>query len=240
VTGGPLQALIALQDIDTGLDQLRHRRSHLPERAGLAAIEAEMAELDQAAAAAGAARDQVAAEQAGAEAELAATEERAQAVNRRLYGGTVTASRELQALAADVDSLKARASVLEDQVLELMEAREPLEAELTALSTRRSALEAGRQAAATALAGAEAAVNGDLARLAEERAQAAAAVPADLQATYDRLRSRLGGVAVGRLVGNHCDGCHLTLPAMELDRIRHLPEGEVVTCEQCGRILVRD
>jgi predicted nucleic acid-binding Zn-ribbon protein len=45
-------------------------------------------------------------------------------------------------------------------------------------------------------------------------------------------------VAVARLVGNHCDGCHLTLPAMELDRIRHLPEDELVTCEQCGRILV--
>jgi predicted nucleic acid-binding Zn-ribbon protein len=26
---------------------------------------------------------------------------------------------------------------------------------------------------------------------------------------------------------------------MELDRIRHLPPEEVVTCEQCGRILVR-
>jgi hypothetical protein len=44
---------------------------------------------------------------------------------------------------------------------------------------------------------------------------------------------------VARLVGNHCDGCHLTLPSMELDRIRHLAEREVVTCDQCGRILVR-
>ena len=51
---------------------------------------------------------------------------------------------------------------------------------------------------------------------------------------------RFDGVAVARLVGSHCDGCHLTLPAMELDRIRHLPEGELVTCEQCGRILVRE
>jgi predicted nucleic acid-binding Zn-ribbon protein len=44
---------------------------------------------------------------------------------------------------------------------------------------------------------------------------------------------------VARLVGNHCDGCHLTLPSMELDRIRHAPETEVFTCDQCGRILVR-
>jgi uncharacterized protein len=59
-----------------------------------------------------------------------------------------------------------------------------------------------------------------------------------LLATYERLRARLGGVGVARLVGTHCDGCHLTLSAVELDRVRHLPDGEVYTCEQCGRILV--
>ena len=153
MTGGPLQALIALQDVDTALDQLRHRRSHLPERLELAAIEQELAGLDQATGAAGIARDQVAEQQAQAEAELAAIEGRAEAVNRRLYGGTVTASRELQAMAADVESFKARASVVEDQVLELMEVREPLEAELGALSVRREALDARRQAGVTALSG---------------------------------------------------------------------------------------
>jgi predicted nucleic acid-binding Zn-ribbon protein len=229
VTNGPLQALIALQDIDTALDQLRHRRAHLPEGVELAAIDDERAQLRRAAREAAAARDEIAGQQARAEADLAATEGRVEAVSRRLYGGTVAAARELQALAADVESLKARASVLEDQVLELMETRQGLEA-----------LDARRQTAAAALATAEAAVDGDLARLAARRAEAARAVPADLQAVYDQLRSRLGGVAVARLIGNHCDGCHLTLPAMELDRIRHLPAGELVTCEQCSRILVHD
>ncbi len=239
MTDGPLHALIALQDVDTALDQLRHRRSHLPEGAELAAIEQELAGLDQAAGRAGAARDQVAEQQALAEAELAAIEGRAEAVNQRLYGGTVTASRELQALAADVESLKARASVVEDQVLELMEVREPLEAELAALSVSRDGLAARQQAAAAALAVAAAGVDEEMARQVDGRAEAARSVPADMLGVYDRLRARLDGVAVARLVGNHCDGCHLTLPAMELDRIRHLPEGEVVTCEQCGRILVR-
>ncbi len=240
MTGGPLQALAALQDIDTTLDQLRHRRSHLPERAELAAIEREMAVLEQAAGQAGAARARIAEQQTQLEADLAATEERARAVDRRLYGGTVTASRELQALAADVESLRARASALEDQVLELMESREPLEAELAGLSAQLQTLDARREAAAAGVATAEAGVDEELARFEKQRGQAGGSVPADLQAIYDRLRARLGGIAVARLVGNHCDGCHLTLPAMELDRIRHLPAGELITCEQCGRILVRD
>jgi uncharacterized protein len=234
------QALITLQDVDTGIDQLRHRRSHLPERAELTAIDLEVAGCHQAASQTAAARDEIAGQQSVVEAELSSTEARAEAVSKRLYGGTVSASRELQAMAADVESLKARASLLEDQVLELMEQREPLDAALADLSARIGSLDARRQVTAAALRSEEAVVDAELARLVALRSEAAGSVAADLLASYDRLRARLGGVAVARLVGNHCDGCHLSLPAMELDRIRHLPAGELVTCEQCGRILVHE
>ena len=106
----PLDALLALQDVDTAIDQQRHRRAHLPERAELAAIDGDAARLQASVAEASAARDEIAGRQAHLEAELAGTEQRAASVNRRLYGGEVRASRDLQALSADVDALKARAS----------------------------------------------------------------------------------------------------------------------------------
>jgi predicted nucleic acid-binding Zn-ribbon protein len=239
LTISPLDALVALQDIDTAIDQHRHQRSHLPERTELAAIDHQAAGLRSAAAEVTQIRDRIAERQAVLEADLSATEERSAAVSRRLYGGEVSASRELQALAADIDGLKARASVLEDQVLEVMEEREPLDTRLGGLSSEIAALEQRQGGLAAALAASEAAIDQQLGDLAYRRQAAARAVPADLAATYDRLRARLGGIAVARLVGSHCDGCHLTLPAAELDRIRHLPDGEVVTCDQCGRILVR-
>ncbi len=175
------------------------------------------------------------------EADLTATEGRAEAVNRRLYGGTVTAARELQALAADVESLKARASVLEDQVLELMESREPLEAELAGLSARLEALDARRQTAAAALCDRRSRRGRGPGPAGEPpgRRPLARCPPTCRPSTIGCGPASVG-VAVARLVGNHCDGCHLTLSAMELDRIRHLPAGEVVTCEQCGRILVHE
>ena len=37
----------------------------------------------------------------------------------------------------------------------------------------------------------------------------------------------------------NCGGCHLTLSAVELDRVRHQPEGTLVFCGECGRLLVR-
>jgi predicted nucleic acid-binding Zn-ribbon protein len=235
----PLDALLALQDVDTAIDQQRHRRAHLPERAELTAIDGDAVRLQAAVAELTAARDEVAGRQSRLEAELAATEQRAASVNRRLYGGEVSASRELQALSADVDALKARASALEDQVLEVMEEREPFDARVTELSNQLASLATRRQAVAAAMATAEAAADEQLEELTSRRSEVVGSVPDDLLATYDRLRPRLNGVAVARLVGNHCDGCHLTLPSMELDRIRHLPETEFVTCDQCGRILVR-
>jgi predicted nucleic acid-binding Zn-ribbon protein len=239
LTTSPLDALVALQDIDTAIDQHRHQRSRLPERTELAAIDQRAAGLRSAAAEVTEIRDRIAERQAVLEADLSATEERSVAVSRRLYGGEVSASRELQALSADIDGLKARASALEDQVLEVMEEREPLDARLSDLSSELAALEQRQGGLAAALGSSEAVIEEQLADLARRREAAARAVPPDLADTYDRLRARLGGIAVARLVGSHCDGCHLTLPAAELDRIRHLPDGEVVTCDQCGRILVR-
>ncbi len=238
--GAQLQALLALQEVDTSLDQLRHRRAHLPERADLDTIDRVVRELNEAASQTSRDRDEMAAEQLGLEQELAATEARADAVNRRLYGGTVSASRELQAMAADVESLKVRASALEDEVLEVMERREPLDARLAEVSSQLEELAARRQVTAGALRAAEATVDEELARQGAARATAVGSVSPELLANYDRLRSRLDGVAVARLIGTHCDGCHLTLPAMELDRIRHLTSDDVITCEQCGRILVHD
>jgi predicted nucleic acid-binding Zn-ribbon protein len=239
VTSADLDALLALQDIDTALQQHRHRRAHLPERAELTAIDQETAQLGRDVREIGAARDEIGGRQAAVEADLATAEARAAAVNARLYGGEVRASRELQAMVADVESLKARASALEDQVLELMELREPHDVRLASLSAQLDALTARRTAVAAALVVSEAAADEELARLEEARAAAATSVPVALLSTYDRLRAELDGVAIARLVAGRCDGCHLTLPAMELDRIRHLPPGEVGTCDQCGRILVR-
>ena len=71
------------------------------------------------------------------------------------------------------------------------------------------------------------------------RSSEAAEIPDAALSSYDGLRARMGGVAVARLRNGTCEGCHLALSAMELDRIRHAPADELCHCEECGRILVR-
>ncbi len=238
VNAADLDALLGLQDHDTRIDQELHRKAHLPERAQLADVGAATAQEGSARSSVASVLEVVATRQAEAERELKATEDRIVQVNKRLYGGTVSASRELQAMANDVEGLRRRASELEDRVLGLMEEREPLDkqlgehdARLALLSQRRSDLSQQLQAAETDL-------DASLSLLQAERQEAAGGINPQLLSGYERLRERLGGVAVARLVGGRCDGCHLSLPAMELDRIRHDAAGSLEYCEQCGRILV--
>lgn len=233
-----LQQLLAVQDEDLALDQLRHRKAHLPEREELAKVDGEAGRLRAELDGVDSARTGLAERQARVEAELAASEERSAAIDKRLYGGGVSASRDLQAMSAELDQLKARTSTLEDSVLELLEELEPLDAKADDLRASLDRLGEQRTDLVGRVAEAEAGIDAKIADVANRRTEAASLVPDDLLATYERLRARLGGVGIARLSGNRCSGCHLTLSAMELDRVRHLPEGEVYTCEQCSRILV--
>jgi len=238
VTASDLYALLALQDHDSRIDQERHHRGHLGERTVVAGLDSRLGQLRSERREIAGALDEVEGRLAAAEAELAATEERIALVNKRLYGGTVSASRELQAMAGDVEGLRRRASDLEDKVIALLDERAPLEAKVASLDQCVLEAESEREAAAQSLARAEAEVDAVLGSLAAGRPALSSIVPADLLAAYEKLRSRLAGVAVARLVGGRCDGCHLSLPAVEMDRIRHKAEPGLEHCDQCGRILV--
>jgi predicted nucleic acid-binding Zn-ribbon protein len=45
-------------------------------------------------------------------------------------------------------------------------------------------------------------------------------------------------VAVAKLDGSRCSGCHLDLSRSELDAVKHVGAGEFADCPQCGRLLV--
>jgi hypothetical protein len=155
-----------------------------------------------------------------------------------MESGQVSASRDLQAMDQEVQQLAVRQSRFEEEELALLEEEEPLDTQLAQHRQAEAALddETGRLEVAVAAAEAEIGV----ATAAEEalRAEVAPGLPDELAARYEALRARLGGVGAARLVGDRCDGCHLTMSSVEVERIRHLPAEECATCDQCGRILV--
>ena len=234
-----LDDLLAVQAIDTTLDQLRHRRTNLPERTELKDVEAKRKALEAEHATAVAVRDEVAARQANLEKDIAASEARIVEIDKRMYSGEVTASRDLEAMTKEITSIRSRVSTLEDHALEAMDEREPLDAAVTELEQRDADYVelAGRLRAA--IAAAESEIDAELAKEEAARAGAAATVPSELLTEYERLRARLGGIGAARLEHGTCMGCRMKLPATELDRIKHQPPDALVHCDQCGRILVR-
>jgi predicted nucleic acid-binding Zn-ribbon protein len=232
--------LLVVQEHDTHVDQLVHRSQTLPQRAQLARHEQDVVALDQRLAEVDSRRGELTRSQQRLEDEISALNERANQAEKRLYSGTVSNPRELQALQDDVASIRRRISQVEDDELEVMELLEPVEATRAELTGERERLDDEGTKLRASLAEAEAEIEAELAEVRRQRDEAAAAVTEDMWPIYERLRTSLGGVAIARLVGPTCQGCHLALPAAEVDRIRHLSPDEPVYCEECGRLLVRD
>jgi predicted nucleic acid-binding Zn-ribbon protein len=234
-----LHRLLEVQDQDTQGDQLRHRRETHPLRTELEGAERRRAEVEARLAQERERLEALAARQDELESEVAAARGRLEGIEKRMYSGEVGAARDLQAMAEEADGLRSRIGRVEDVVLEVMEEREPVEALVGQLEAELAAAEDRLGHARSDLEAAEAELTREEAEHAARRAELARTVPPDLLQRYERLRQRLGGIGVAPLVNGSCGGCHLALPATELDRLRKAPADAVLTCEQCGRILVR-
>ena len=233
-----LEALLEVQARDLAIDQLRYRREALPERQALGTVTATLAGVERSTHSAAARIHQLEREQRRLEDDIDIIEAKAQDSESRLYGGQIHAPKELQALATEVKSLRSRKSLREDELLEVMESMEPLQAEIDRLHAEAKALTLEGERLAGVLADEETAIERQHAGEMAARIDVAAKVPEGLLATYEKLRHRLNGVGIARVDAGRCTGCHLSLSAVELDSLRRAVEGQVVRHEECGRILV--
>jgi len=235
-----LEQLLAVQELDTRIAQLGHRATHDPVLAALAAAQERVRDVERRELELFAERDTVRQELKRLEDEAALTEDKIAKVNDTLYGGVVTAHKELESLQHELAMLKERLSGFEDLELEQMELAEPLEARADQLAAEKTAAIADVADAEMSVTAMRAEVDAELDTVTTARTTQAASVPEALLSQYDRLRSALGGQGAARLApGGRCEGCHLTLPRAEYDAIKHAPADEVHVCPECGRILVR-
>lgn len=233
-----LEALLLVQEHDTARDRLRHRRTALPERAELEAQSAKLAELEAQAREVRGRRDVVLADERRLDDEARSLGARADEADKHLYSGSTNSPRELQAMQADVDMLRRQRSDLEDQELEVMEAREALDGEIASLDADTAKLGAEIDRLRGVIAAAQAEIDAELADEDAAWALAAASVPEPVLADYQRRRAQNKGAGAARLVGTTCTACHLSIPSTEAEQIRKSAGAEVAYCDNCGAILV--
>lgn len=238
MSGGSLARLLAVQDLDTSITQLEHRRVALAERAGLTALQSELAALAVEEAALQTRRQELDAAQNALEGQLATLNERRSGIEQRMYAARGSSTRDLQAMDEEVRHLTQRGAELEEQELVIMVDLDPVNAALSELAARMAPLKEKADALADEVAVGQSEIDAELATDRAARVAEAAELPAALTERYEALRARLKGTGAARLIGNRCDGCHLGLSSVEVERIRSMPPDTVATCEQCGRILV--
>jgi uncharacterized protein len=231
--------LLELADLDTELSRLDHRRRVLPELAELSQLDERAVKVRDAMTIADTNLADLDRELGRAEKDVEQVRVRIERDNQRLDAGQVSNARELESLQGEVGSLRRRQSDLEEVELDLMERREAAQA-----LRDGAAAEAGKVAADTATVterrdAALAEIGEQAAKASAARATAAADVPADLLALYDKIRASSGGLGAAPLRRGQCGGCRVLLSTVDLNAIRAAAPDEVIRCEECRRILVR-
>ena len=230
-------AFLSLQDIDTALDVIAHKRPRLAEVIAHQEAAAALAELQSRMAAA---QRRIDAAQAAIEsAEHAAADLTKKRTRLEAQLKTVIAPREAEALMHEIDTINGHRGDLDDQELAALDEQAEGESTLLELSEVEPELDSAVAAAKAELVAAHAAVDAEAADLRQRRADVVESLGPESSALYERVRKQFGGVAVARLEGSHCSGCHMDLSPRELDIVKAVPADTLAECPQCGRIIVR-
>ncbi|MGH3929634.1 MAG: zinc ribbon domain-containing protein [Pseudonocardiaceae bacterium] len=230
--------LLDLAEVDAELARTAHRRRSLPELAEVALAEQELRTGRD---------DLVGAETAASdldrdihklEAEIDQVRAREDRDRRLLDSGSISSGKQLEDLQHELATLQRRQTILEDDLLEVMERREAIGVDIA--SSRGALAEVERRLADAARRRDDAL--GDLAdtetRRLGERSALLAELPEDLVALYERIRAQKGtGAALLRL--RRCGACRLELDRTAIRALLDAAPTAVLRCEECGVLLVR-
>lgn len=230
--------LLELQSHDTRLARLTHEARSLPVQARLTAGEAAREEQDTERIRLEATCSDQRRELARLEADIEKVVNRRQRHEERLGAGGVPA-KEVVAIQAEIDHLRQRQSILEDEQLEAMEEADATEGARAFVASRIAELDEQlardgeeKQAELARLRAAAAAVQA-------QRDTVALQLPSGLVELYDAVRRETGGLGVVGLSGTTTEGVSIDFTLSERDAIRTADPDEVLQSEEHGYILVR-
>lgn len=231
--------LLAVQDLDARIAQLRHQRANLPELKEIARLEGERSTIGDQERDARIVVDDLTVEQKKADQEVEQVKARRERDRTRMDTGQITNPKDLERMQHELVSLERRITTLEDAELEVMEQLEEAQQVLDGLGIRLADVDGELAQLATARDDKQREIDATLEELQHQRGPAVSGLPEDLMGLYERLREQKGGVGAALLRARQCGGCQLTLDSSEIARIKAAPDDEVIRCEECQRILVR-
>jgi len=142
---------------------------------------------------------------------------------------------EFQALGHEIERFENDIRKIEDSELELMVEADKVKADLAVEEKKGATVKEsiGRQTAD--LEAKSKALQSRLEELTKERAEVAGKIDEDLLGRFERLFASKGDAVVVALEHEVCTGCHMKVTTQTAHRVK--AGKEIVSCEQCGRIL---
>lgn len=142
---------------------------------------------------------------------------------------------EFRAMGNEIERYEKEIRLIEDQELELMDQAEKLKVDVGAEEKKASG---ARDSIARQMADLDEkakTLEGRLNELTAERTELSGKVEEDLLGRFERLFASKGDAAIVALEHEVCTGCHMKVTTQTAHRVKN--GKEIVSCEQCGRIL---
>ncbi len=233
-----LGALIALIEADRWIEQVQSQKSQLPEVSELKELESETKLLATQLSEIGDALLPIKKDLSAVGTSVTTFSEREQELERRLSSPTAS-PKELVSVQTELEHTKMQLSEAQNREVELFLQAEPLETELEALSERAKEMVAHRQALRESVAELTASLDEEIGALVEGRAPLLHEIPETLRSQYEQARSHVGGgVGAASVVNGRCEGCHISLSPLDIDRLKKSSGLNLMPCPECGRLLL--
>ena len=142
---------------------------------------------------------------------------------------------EFQAIGHEIERYENEIRKLEDQELELMIEADKLKGEIDAADKSARATKDSISRQLTDLETKSKALGSQQQELEKERETLAAQIDDDLLDQFERLFNSKGDAAVVAVEHGVCTGCHMKVTTATASRVK--AGKEIVSCENCGRIL---
>ena len=232
------RSILDIQKFDQQSATLKNKAATLPELAEITSTTIKQNNVRDLRIAAETELSDVKRELARAEGDVEQIVTRIERDEKRLASGTGT-PKELEQTQHELGTLGVRRSELEEVELEIMMRVDGIKERIATLSTEENELALVVADLNIRKENALAAIHTELEGIETDRKATTQSVSAELLALYEKIKES-SGIGAAALAGNQCKGCNLTMNTIELQRISGLAEDEVVRCEECRCILVRD
>ncbi len=142
---------------------------------------------------------------------------------------------EFQAMGHEIERYENEIRKIEDEELDLMEQAEKIKIQLEGEEKKAAATKESISRQMKNLEEKSRTLEARLQEVTAQRAELAAKIDEDLLNRFDRLFASKGDAAVVALEHEVCTGCHMKVTTATSMHVK--ASKEIVSCEQCGRIL---